>query len=580
MTTTHRSRRGTAVLALSLCAALTLTACGKSPKAQGTDSAATTGATSAGAGASSAGTPGAGASKSDVSKVILNVNDGRSGSYTANFNPLQSTQVNSGALGPIYETLFFFNQVRSDPPKPELGTAYSWADGGKTLNLTIRQGVKWSDGQPFTADDVAYSFQVLKQNKALNQNGIGFDTITATDATHVKLTFTAPSYSMLWYIAGQSYMVPKHIFSKMKDVATDLNSTPVGTGPFVLQTFAPQGYVLAKNPNYWQSGKPEIGGLRFKAFSGNDSSLTSLIGGQIDWEGGFIADIDKVYASKSPSNKYINTPQFTTVLVPNLSKFPGNDPVVREAINLSLDRDSINKKAFSGLDTPANGALLLTPRDASYLDPSVKSASTLTTDVPKAQSLLAAAGWAKGSDGIYAKDGKKLSFTVEIPSGYSDWVASLQVMQQELKSAGIDLKPTGVSNTAWNSDLLSGNFVFAMNNLYGGPTPYYLYNTWLNSANAAPNGNNSARYSNPVVDKALAAIAATDDPAAQQKDYATIQTQVVKDLPYIPVGLSSSLTEYRDNQVRGWPTSANLYALPAPWAHPDLGIVAANLTGK
>ncbi|QNK79249.1 ABC transporter substrate-binding protein [Nakamurella sp. PAMC28650] len=563
-----RRRGRTAVLAVAVFAALVMSSCSSSPKSQSSTP-------SGQSAASGSGTPAAAGST-----TILNVNDGRSGSYTANFNPLQSTSVNSGAPGPMYETLYFFNQLRADPPMPMLATAYAWSDGGKTLTFTIRDGVKWTDGQPFTAADVAYSFQVLKDHKALNGNGIPFGTITATDSSHVKLTFTAPSYSNLWYIAGQTYMVPQHIFSKMADVVTDLNSQPVGTGPFMLQSFAPQVYVLKKNPGYWQAGKPQIAGLRFKAFSGNDSSLTSLIGGQIDWEGGFIADIDQVYASKGPNNKYINTPLFTTVLLPNLTKFPGNDPAVRQALNLALDRDGINKKAFSGLDTDANTALLLSPRDAKYLDPSVAAGAKIATDTAKAQTTLESAGWVKGSDGIYAKGGKKLSFPVEIPSGYSDWVAALQVMQQQLKAVGIDLRPTGVSNTAWNSDLNSGNFTFALQNLFGGPTPYYLYNTWLNTASQAPNGNNSARYSNPDVDKALATIAGTNDAAVQQKAYGVIQAQVVKDLPYIPIGQSSSLTEFKDGNTGGWPTASNLFAIPAPWAHPDLGIVAANLTAK
>src|SRR5215471_1128378 len=167
--------------------------------------------------------------------VIVN-NTGQT--FTRSFNPFVSTSIgnsnNTTAL--IYEPLLMFNIMQpTQPPIPWLATAYRWSNGGKTLTFTIRSGVKFSDGKPLTAADVAYSFNLLKNNPSLTPVSPPPVPVSATapNSTTAVLTFSQPEYANLFLI-GQMYIVPEHIWQKVADPTKFADSNPVGTGPYVV----------------------------------------------------------------------------------------------------------------------------------------------------------------------------------------------------------------------------------------------------------------------------------------------------------------------------------------------------------
>ena len=544
-------RRRTALLAATLSLALVAAGCGTAP------------------------TPASG------DNPLLTVYNGASGQFTLNFNPYAPVPLGP-TRGMIYETLMFVNLAKAGDIRPQLAERYEWGPDGMSITFTIRKGVKWTDGQPLTAEDVAFVFNLNKDNEKINTASVPYAGATATDETHVTVTFTRPAYTYFWYVAGKTFIAPKHIWSKIADPATDTNAQPVGSGPYKLKQFSAQSIDLEKNPDYWQAGKPKVNNIRFVSFTGNEAALNALLAGQVDWEGGFIADIDKVYVAKNPqANKYLNTPQFITVFVPNFDAGPTSDPAVRQAIYNAIDRDQVNKLAFSGYDTPASPGLLLQPRDQKWGTSDVPS-TTPGADPAKAEDILKQAGYTKGADGIYVSPkGQKLSIRTKVVSGYSDWEQSLQVMKQQLAKIGIDLQPEPESKNAYDTDMENGSFDMIITNLYGGPEPYYLYNDFLNSANTKPVGqralHNFARFRSAAVDQALVTIGGTNDEAAKKQAYATIQKEAFDKLAYIPIGQSSTLTEFNGGKFKGWPTMDNLYALPMPFTEPDLGIVATNL---
>jgi peptide/nickel transport system substrate-binding protein len=154
--------------------------------------------------------------------------------YTQSFNPYVSTSLgnanNTTAL--IYEPLLMFNIMQpTQPPIPWLATAYKWSNGGKTLTFTIRSGVKFSDGKPLTAADVAYSFNLLKNNPSLTPVVPPPIPVSAAapDATTAVLTFSQPEYANLFLI-GQMYIVPEHVWQKIADPTKFADPNPVGTG--------------------------------------------------------------------------------------------------------------------------------------------------------------------------------------------------------------------------------------------------------------------------------------------------------------------------------------------------------------
>jgi peptide/nickel transport system substrate-binding protein len=525
---------------------------------------------------------GASISASTASDSLINVSLGGTGQFTDDFNPF-SPNAAGGTRGVIYEPLMFFDIGKANDIQPELATGYKFSDGGRTLTFTIRKGVTWSDGKPFTADDVAFTFDLIKDTPSLNTGGLQLQSATATDPTDVTLKFTSPQYTNLWSIAGLTYIVPEHIWQNIKNPSTFTNPKPVGTGPFILGAFSPQQYVVTRNPHYWEPGKPEIAGLRFLSYDGNDSASAALAAGQLDWDSVFMPNVQKQFVDMDPAhNKYLNMPTVTTVLLPNLDVAPMNDLAVRQAISAALNRDEINKLAFASLASPASASLLVRPAFSSYISPAA-AAETLAYDPAKARQILQQAGYTLGANGMFAKDGHPLSITCVVTAGYTDWITMLQIISQQLKAVGIALNVEQESEAAVNSAEQNGTFQLAVTDIGAVPSPYYAYNSVLNSAYTAPAGkpavSNFARFSNPTVDQALAAIANINpsDVAAVKSQLATVQQVLISQLPYIPVVQAAGLMEYRTTKATGWPTASNPYAEPQPFYQPDLGIVAKNL---
>ncbi|GAA3749407.1 ABC transporter substrate-binding protein [Plantactinospora mayteni] len=515
---------------------------------------------------------------------IINVFSGANAGFVPNFNPFSQNSV-AGTMSVLYESLLYFNAARADDVQPQLATGYEFADDGRRLNLTIREGVKWSDGTPFSAEDVAFTFNLIRDNPKINQSGLPIVEAVATDPTHASITFSQGVYTQLNLIAGRTWIVPKHLWTTIPDPSAFTNEKPVGTGAFTLASFSQQNYVFERNPNYWETGKPKIKGMRFHQFASADSAIAALAAGQLDWAGSFIADIDKQYVSKDPEhNKYINESQlYLTNLIPNLERAPFDSAAVRKAISLALDRDQLIRLAFSGYGKEASPAQLPRPLWDDYIKPEYRDRK-LEFDPARAEQTLQQDGWAKGADGIYAKAGRRLSFTVKVVQGYNDYISALQIMTQSLKSVGIELKTQEISFTAFSTDQQTGDFDVIMTNLYSEGTPYSWYSRAFSTARTAPlgqqAGSNYGRFRNAAVDAALLAMETTPPEAkdAIREQLFKIQDVIMEELPYIPIQQSSSLIEYRTENLGNFPTEQNHYALTTPYNGPDMGIVAKNLT--
>ncbi|MBO3748674.1 ABC transporter substrate-binding protein [Streptosporangiaceae bacterium NEAU-GS5] len=522
-------------------------------------------------------------SAAPAAQRVLNVYSGASGQFTQNFNPIGVgiTPLN-GTYGVIYEPLMFFNQARADDVQPLLATGYEFGDNGRSLTFAIRQGVTWHDGQPFTTDDVVFNFTYRQTNKDLN-TAQPFSLVTSVaklDDTHVKVTFSEPVYTWLWQIAGQTWMVPKHIWEKITSPNKETNPAPVGTGPFMFGTFTAQSYTFKKNPHYWEPDKPKIAGLRYFSYNTGDAAVSALAAGQLDWSGLFIPDPQAQYVSKDPDhNKFLNESfLYVTNLIPNLTKAPLDDLAVRQAVNVALDREKIIKLAFAGLGTMPSPLELALPVYKDYVSPKYATAA-LDYNPDQARQILESAGYAKGADGYYEKDGKRLSITCHVITGWNDYISTMQIVKQELKDVGIEFKTKEVSYNAFINIQQKGDFEMVIWNGWGGPSPYFMYNNILNSESIPPNNQNMARWRNTQVDAALKAIAAIppENVDAIKQEIFKIQDQLMAELPYIPVQQSSSLAEFRTVNATGWPTEDNPYALALPFSIPDNGIIAKNL---
>jgi len=505
--------------------------------------------------------------------------------WQCDFNPFNAS-VTGQSFGILYEPLFYDNLL-NDTKKPWLASDYSWSTDSKTLTFTIRPGVQWSDGQAFSSADVVFTFNLLKQHPELDlqSDWLVLSSVTQEGADKVVMTFNQPAMPSFYQIASQTAIVPQHIWSTYSNPATQVVKGPIGTGPFTMSKCTDQNIKFSRNPSYWQKGLPYLETVNYPAFVDNDQANLFLATGQAQWGGQFIPNIDTNFVAKDPThNKYWFPPIDNVNIWFNVQRSPLNNKLVRQAFAYAIDRGSVSKKGEYGYEPAGNQTGVLSPTFDSWIDQGQAAKYGYKFDLAKAASLLQQAGYMKGSDGIYQdSSGKKLSFSIINIAGYTDWVASVQVIQDNLKQAGIDLKAQNLDSSAYFARLFTGNFDLAYGsvNTAPGPTPYYELRNTLHSANTAALGaiatGDYGRYSNPAADALFDQFAATADPATQHELIKQVEAIMLEDVPVIPVTEGVAWSEYSTKDFAGWPTPQDPYAAPAPWNLPDWEVVLTHL---
>ena len=540
-------RSNRAALALACTLALAASACGSST---------TKHSSAPGTGAS----PGTTTSASTVSHpVTVDVESNTlAGPITGGFNPFLTSEdaYSLGAVSMIYEPLLQFNILQPGVTRPWLASAYAWTDGGKTLTFTIRSGVKWTDGTPLTSADVVYTFGLLKAQTALDSYGVSFDTVSAPTASTVVMTFTAPAYTQLYAIAGQTLIVPQHIWSSVKAPATYTDTTPVGTGPYKLSQISSQDITLTKNPDYWQAGKPAVTALVFPDYESNTSAASALQSGQLQWGGNFISHIQQIFAN-TPTHVFYSPPNNTVALWPNLKTWPTSNLAVRQAISLALNRPQVAQEGEQGDEAPATSATgLILPNDKAYL---ASTTNTLPFDQAKARTVLQNAGFTLKNGTWTSSGGQAVTIKLEDPASYSDYMASDQAIAQQLSAFGIKTTVDGLSVNSWNSDLSTGHFQMTLHWGQTSSTPYGQFENWLDPSLIGGGTGNFERFDNPQATAALHDYATAGTAAAGNAAVQTLGTIMATQLPVIPVMYGAAWGEYNSSKVTGFPSAANPY---------------------
>ncbi|WP_437926089.1 ABC transporter substrate-binding protein [Sorangium sp. So ce291] len=572
------SRRIFALSALLLSVGATA-ACGKEgPENAGKDT----------AGANSA-NPGAGAAQGakNAGAKFVTISREQQASWVRNFNPLLGEgSVRFPTVAGIYEPMIVYNTIKGEFI-PWLATKYEWSDSNKKLTFTTRTEVKWSDGQPFSAKDVAFTFGLLKKFPALDLTGVWklVDSVEAKNDTTVEFIFKEAFVPGLSYI-GHQPIVPEHKWKDVADPVTFTNENPVATGPFTeVKTFQNQIYELGKNPHYWQKGKPAVEGLRFPAYPGNDQANLALINGEVDWAGNFVPDIDKTYVSKDPQNNHYWFPLVggTVTLYPNATKKPFNDIKLRKAISMAIDRAQIAKIAVNGYTVGADSTGL-DDAYARWRNEKAAAADWTTYDVAKANALLDEAGYAKGSDGIRAKDGKPLKFDINVVTGWSDWVRAVQITTQNLKAVGIEATLKTYDFSAFFEALQKGTFDMSMGWTNTEPTPFNFYRDLMAPEFVKPVGEattrNWHRFGAKEAEPLFKQFASATDPAEQKRIIDELQVIYSQQVPVIPLFKNPSWGEYSTKRFVNWPSKENPYAKLSPNNSPDYLIVLTEIKPK
>jgi peptide/nickel transport system substrate-binding protein len=567
----RRNSTATVLAVAGVTVALTLSGCGSAAKKPSA-----TGSPGNGNGTSQAGTSqAAGPHKQGGTVTIANV---QGQTWTCQFNPFNPA-VNSESLGFVYEPLVFVDIVDNAKQTPMLASSYKWGPDKKSIVFTIRSGVKWNDGVPFTAKDVAFTFNLMKKNPPTDLyslwTGAGLKSVTASgDKVTMKFNQSADPY--FFYFADEVGIVPQHIFGKgaaASNPSTWADSNPVGTGPFMVNPCSANNITYTANPHYWQKGKPYIQTIKYPAYLDNAPANNDLAAGQAQWGSQFIPNIQKFYLDKSPDNHTWSPPVTNVALYANNSpSHPTGKLAVRQAIAYALNRAQVALIGENGQQPPANQTGIVIPTFSKWIDTSALNASGYAhQNVAKAKQLMQSVGYSPSHP---------LNLSVITVTGYTDWDASLAVVKQQLAPIGINLTVQDLAQQTYDSKLYTGNFDLGYYGESGGPTPYYELRKWLYSKNSAPLGTNASsnyeRYSNPQVD-ALFNQYPTATPSGQIAIVKKIEGYMLKDVPLIPVTESVDWFQYNTANIGGWPTKDDPYAQPGAYNVPDVGQVLTHI---
>ena len=411
------------------------------------------------------------------SKVVFKV--AMLGESVDSLNPFVGIQAPSYEMwGLTYDYLVGYSMTDMSP-QPDLATKWTTSPDGKTWTFTVRKGVKFSDGVPLTARDVAYTYNRVLHGKTEQASWISYLTgvtkITAPNATTVVMELKRPSATLPLLPIP---IVPEHVWKNVSESdvktysAAPSNGKPVvGEGPFRLLEGTANGdtFKFEANPDYW-GGRPHVDEVNFQFYKNDDSAIQALIKGEVDFVEGITAlEVKHLQGQAGVTAHNGNSPGFEEIAFNTGSvdtktgKPIGNpnpamlDPKFRHALGYALNLPQLIQKVYQGAGLP--GTTIIPPSYKKYhWEP--PTTQKMTFDLAKAGQLLDAAGYKKGPDGLRTLPNGKPIGTIRLDAR-SDSVPSQNTMayfKSWLSQLGIKAQVSAPSSNQLTDIILKGNF--------------------------------------------------------------------------------------------------------------------------
>lgn len=508
---------------------------------------------------------------------------GNQWSPNTDINPAKNWDYITGLVGFAYETPFRYDPLK-DRFIPWLATGGKWKTK-TTYVMTIRKGVRWTDGRLLKPADVAYSFKIAKiathpQRPLWADTGLR--SVSVRGNTVVFKFAGKPGYQQFDFYRFNVAIVPQHVFRSYS--ATELatanltNGKIVGTGPYRYQSgigATSQTVVWKKNTNWWAT---KALGLRVAPNyivdihnASNAAALSNFKAGNIDLFNNFapksaISGGAKTYFAKAPYHLGANT----VWLFPNTTRKPLNDKQFRRALAYSINLGQILDKAYQGLAVKASPTGLL-PIWNKWVDKKVVKKYGFSYNAAKAKSILAAAGYkdTNGDGYVENKDGSKIDLEIVCPNGWSDWMIAIQVIADSAKKVGIKVTPQYPEYGTMADDRGHARFDLLLGNdrqFSNTPWTYYQYIFQLPILDNQTTVNYE-RYENNTawnLTRGLDKIPSTNA-KAYKAQMSRLQKVFLQDLPAIPLWYNGMWAMFSTKYWTNWPSSTARNYTPVSW---------------
>lgn len=473
---------------------------------------------------------------------------------TANFGPYNY-------LPNFYDTL-----VKYDHGKIVSSLAESWkvSKDKKEYIFKLKKGVKFSDGEDLTAEAVKKSMENVpkllgKYNGAFGITSTIIKKVEAIDKNTIKLVFTTPYYGVLHDLTMTNtfgIMSPK-AYNEDGTLSKETKTKTFGTGPYMYKGEKKDGaYHFVSNSNYYGE-KPEVTSFNVKTIPDNDSKLLAFQSGEVDMILGS-ANISYDSYNKFKEDGKIKgqiskNKDVTRIMGLNASKKPFNSREVRLAINHAIDKNSISKDIFYGLEDVAKS--FLSP-DLPYCNVGLKG---YDYNVKEAEKILEQAGWKKNFEGIREKDGVKLKGNLLYLSGMADEQTLATKISSDLRKIGIKLYPKALERNTLFQTIGSGKYEAALQTTYGLPYDPYLVIANLNRQRIRDNLVAQGLVGIDGADKLIMSVNGMSDEKAIQEQYKKILTGVQESASLVPITYKKQVMLYNKNNVKEY----DFYSIPA-----------------
>ncbi|HEY6031998.1 MAG TPA: ABC transporter substrate-binding protein [Gaiellaceae bacterium] len=493
----------------------------------------------------------------------------------------------AGMVGLVNETL-----LRYDPLKDKyinwLAKSAKWT-GAKQYTITVRSGIKWSDGKPFTAKDVAYNLNLMHfSTSTWNNIYLNVQRVIPRGNKVVVNFKETPNYvqwqNAIWNIPMISPAQAAPEIKTAQDLTTYSPKNPVGTGPYQLD---PAGWdpttrvVWVKKAHWWASDQgvspaPKPKYIIDLVNTSNTNSLSAVLAGVEDLNNNYLPGVQKLVTSGQVKTYFSKPPYMlsanTAWLEPNLTQKPLNDPVFRKALATAINIKQIVNEDYGNLVLPASPTGLL-PMWNKYVDKAAVQKYGFTYSTSKAESLLTAAGYKKDSSGMFLnKDGSKIDLEISVPQGWSDWEAARDMIVSSAKAAGIRVTAKVKDFNTWQTDRNTGKFDLVVDNNYqlsDNPWTYWngIFHLPVISTGTGQTFANFGRYENQTAWNLVQTLDKTQPTnTAKIKQINTqLQSILMQDLPLIPLWYNGIWAQMTPKYWNGWPSSTVNQYIPAMW---------------